>query len=67
MSDYFGKEVPKLGFGLMRLPKKGFGTDIEQVKTMVDLFLAAGRSAGGIPGSGFRRPHGIRLYRLQAM
>ena len=42
MSDYFGKEVPKLGFGLMRLPKKGFGTDIEQVKTMVDLFLEAG-------------------------
>lgn len=32
MSDYFGKEVPKLGFGLMRLPKKGLGTDIEQVK-----------------------------------
>jgi len=32
MSDYFGKEVPKLGFGLMRLPKKGFGTDVGQVK-----------------------------------
>ncbi len=42
MSDYFGKEVPKLGFGLMRLPKKGLGTDIEQVKKMVDLFMAAG-------------------------
>ena len=42
MSDYFGKEVPKLGFGLMRLPKKGFGTDIEQVKQMVDLFMEAG-------------------------
>ena len=42
MSDYFGKEVPKLGFGLMRLPKKGLGTDIEQVKKMVDLFLDAG-------------------------
>lgn len=27
MSDYFGKEVPKLGFGLMRLPHKGLGTD----------------------------------------
>ena len=22
MSDWFGKETPKLGFGLMRLPKK---------------------------------------------
>ena len=32
MSDYFGKETPKLGFGLMRLPKKGLHTDIEQVK-----------------------------------
>ena len=42
MPDYFGEEVPKLGFGLMRLPKKGLGTDIEQVKTMVDLFMAAG-------------------------
>ncbi len=42
MSDYFGKEVPKLGFGLMRLPKKGPFTDIEQVKEMVDLFLQAG-------------------------
>ena len=42
MSEYFGKEVPKLGFGLMRLPKKGLGKDIEQMKTMVDLFLDAG-------------------------
>lgn len=42
MSDYFGKQVPKLGFGLMRLPKKGLSTDIEQVKQMVDLFMEAG-------------------------
>ena len=42
MSDYFGKEVPKLGFGLMRLPHKGTGTDIEQTKKMVDMFLDAG-------------------------
>lgn len=42
MSDYFGKEVPKLGFGLMRLPRKGLGTDIEQTKKMVDLFMEAG-------------------------
>lgn len=42
MSDYFGKEVPKLGFGLMRLPRRGLSTDIEQVKQMVDLFMGAG-------------------------
>ena len=42
MSEYFGKDVPKLGFGLMRLPKKGLGKDIEQVKKMVDLFMDAG-------------------------
>ncbi len=42
MSDHFGKETPKLGFGLMRLPKKGLRTDIEQVKKMVDLFMEAG-------------------------
>ena len=42
MSDYFRKETPKLGFGLMRLPKKGLGTDIGQTKQMVDLFLDAG-------------------------
>ena len=42
MSDYFGKETPKLGFGLMRLPKKGLSIDVEQVKKMTDLFLEAG-------------------------
>ena len=42
MSDYFGKEVPKLGFGLMRLPRKALRTDIEQTKKMVDLFMEAG-------------------------
>ena len=42
MSDYFGQEVPKLGFGLMRLPKKALVTDLKQVKQMVDLFLEAG-------------------------
>ncbi len=41
-SEFFGREIGKLGFGLMRLPKKGFHTDIEQVKEMVDLFLEAG-------------------------
>ncbi len=32
----------KLGFGLMRLPKRGVGIDIEQVSQMVDLFMEAG-------------------------
>ena len=35
-------ENKKLGFGLMRLPKKLTGIDIEQVKEMVDLFMDAG-------------------------
>lgn len=34
-------ETKKLGFGLMRLPKKLTGFDIEQIKEMVDLFMAA--------------------------
>jgi len=43
MSDYFGKEVFKLGFGLMRLPKLENGKiDIPQVCTMVDKFIDAG-------------------------
>ena len=42
MSEYFGKDMPKLGFGLMRLPHKAVKTDIEQVKTMVDLFMESG-------------------------
>ena len=42
MSDYFGQSTPKLGFGLMRLPKKGVKTDIEQTKKMVDMFMEAG-------------------------
>lgn len=44
MSDYFGKEIPKLGFGLMRLPGTAGGgeVDIEQTKKMVDLFMDSG-------------------------
>ena len=34
--------VKKLGFGLMRLPKKGRDIDIEQVREMVDLFMKNG-------------------------
>ena len=36
------KDTPKLGFGLMRLPKRGVVINVEQVKQMVDLFLDAG-------------------------
>ncbi|MDD2956323.1 MAG: aldo/keto reductase [Oscillospiraceae bacterium] len=39
---YLGENIPKLGFGLMRLPQKDGKTDVEQVKEMTDLFLAAG-------------------------
>jgi predicted aldo/keto reductase-like oxidoreductase len=42
MTDYLGKDIPKLGFGLMRLPRIEGVVDIEQVKQMVDLFLEAG-------------------------
>ena len=42
MPASFATDTPKLGFGLMRLPKKLVLTDIEQFKEMVDLFLAAG-------------------------
>ncbi len=43
MEHYFGETTPKLGFGLMRLPKKGMGKiDIEQTKKLVDLFMEAG-------------------------
>ena len=34
--------IGKLGFGLMRLPKKGDAIDVEQTKQMVDMFLDAG-------------------------
>ena len=42
MEKYFGENTPKLGFGLMRLPKKDGKIDIEQTKQMVDLFMEAG-------------------------
>ena len=43
MSDYFGKDVFKLGFGLMRLPKLPDGSiDVEQTSIMVDKFIEAG-------------------------
>ena len=39
---YLGENIPKLGFGLMRLPMLGEDVDIEQTKQMVDLFLEKG-------------------------
>ena len=39
---YLGENIPKLGFGLMRLPMIGEEVDIEQTKQMVDLFLSKG-------------------------
>lgn len=43
MEKYFGEFTPKLGFGLMRLPKNSAGKiDIEQTKKMVDAFMDAG-------------------------
>ena len=43
MSEYFGKDVFKLGFGLMRLPKLPSGKiDVEQTAQMVDRFMEAG-------------------------
>ena len=43
MERYFGESTPKLGFGLMRLPKRADGKiDVEETKRLVDKFLSAG-------------------------
>lgn len=43
MERYLGESTPKLGFGMMRLPKLANDEfDIEQVKQMVDCFMDAG-------------------------
>ena len=39
---YLGADIPKLGFGLMRLPMKDKIIDIEQTKEMADLFIDSG-------------------------
>lgn len=40
---YLGEDIPKLGFGLMRLPRLDDDSiDIEQTKKMVDVFMKAG-------------------------
>lgn len=41
-TGYLGDKTPKLGFGLMRLPMIGDEIDMEQVKSMVDTFMAKG-------------------------
>lgn len=41
--DYLGHDTPKLGFGMMRLPKLEDGSiDMDQVCQMVDEFMGAG-------------------------
>ena len=40
--SYLGENTGKLGFGMMRLPKKGLGFDHKQVCEMVDRFMEAG-------------------------
>ena len=45
MEHYLGENTPKLGFGLMRLPKNKAGKiDIERTKKMVDMFMDAGQT-----------------------
>jgi predicted aldo/keto reductase-like oxidoreductase len=45
MAKYFGEDTPKLGFGLMRLPKNTDGSiNIEETKEMVDMFMKAGQT-----------------------
>lgn len=42
MERYLGEQIPKLGFGLMRLPMAGEEVDIEETKQMVDAFMEKG-------------------------
>ncbi len=53
--SFLGEDIKKLGFGLMRLPKKDDVIDIEQTRQMVDMFLNAGftyfDTAWAYPGS----------------
>ncbi len=42
MEKYLGETIPKLGFGLMRLPMKEGEIDIEATKEMVDVFIENG-------------------------
>ncbi len=55
MEKYLGESIPKLGFGLMRLPRDGDRIDVPQVAEMADLFLESGfryfDSSWAYPGS----------------
>ena len=42
MNEEFVKSMPKLGFGMMRLPMAGDEIDLEQTCRMVDEFMAHG-------------------------
>ena len=42
MEGYLGESLPKLGFGLMRLPMLGDAVDLRQTMEMTDRFLEAG-------------------------
>ena len=42
MAEIQMKDTKKLGFGMMRLPRKALFTDVEQTARMADLFLDAG-------------------------
>lgn len=65
MSDYLGQSIPKLGFGLMRMPLYGKSTtrvDVLQVKYMVDRFLEAGFKYFD---TAYSYNHGIGLTAIQ--
>ncbi|MBE6910093.1 MAG: 4Fe-4S dicluster domain-containing protein [Ruminococcaceae bacterium] len=53
--SFFERDIQKLGFGMMRLPKKDGAIDIEETKRMVDRFMDAGftyfDTAWAYPGS----------------
>ena len=40
--NYLGKNIPKLGFGLMRLPMKDGAVDLELTKKMVRSLYGTG-------------------------
>ena len=42
MPDSITEGISKLGFGYMRLPRKGDGFDLEQIKMMADVFIENG-------------------------
>ena len=41
-NDYLGANIPKLGFGLMRLPMNDGEVDLELLKSMIDLYMENG-------------------------